>query len=126
MGVFDRQIEVAKRLIAKNGQSVIWRTLVDGPLSDPDEPWNPSEAVPSENNVKIVFLPYSASNNQFIKYLKGTNVTEGALTGLMAQVTFEPKAKDTVIRGTKELAIKTIDELSPNGQSILWFVEFEL
>ncbi len=125
MGVYDRQIANAKRQIAAKGQSVTWRVLRDGAPSDPSKPWKPSAGAPDNKTVKIVFLPFTTSNNQLIRYLKGTEVTEGGLTGLMGAVDFEPKAKDVVIRDGKELVVKSIDPLAPNGEVVLYTLEFD-
>ncbi len=125
MGVYDRQIATALRLIKAKGQVVTWRKLDDGAPADSSKPWKPSAATPDDNTVSIVFLPPTKENKQLIRYLKGTEVPTGSLDGLMHAVSFEPAAKDIVIRDGKELVIKSIDPLSPNGEVILYFLEFE-
>jgi len=125
MGQFDRQIETAKRLIAKNGQTVIWRKPA---VTTPDvlKPWKPAAATPTDyNDVKICFLPPGRVGQELVRYLKGTEVTTGSVQGLMSAVAFEPSANDIVIRDGKTLIIKSIDPLSPNGQIILYTIEFE-
>ena len=124
MGVYDRQIASAKRQIAAKGQDVTWRVLVDGAPADSSKPWKPSQATPDDKPVKIVFLPSTMANNQLIKYLKGTEVPTGSLTGLMAAVDFEPKAKDVVVRDGVELVVESIDLIAPNGEPILYTLEF--
>lgn len=124
MGVYDRQIASAKRQIAAKGQDVTWRVLVDGAPPDASKPWKPSAATPDDKPVKIVFLPHTTAKNQLIRYLKGTEVPTGALTGLMAAVDFEPKAKDVVIRDGVELVVESIDLIAPNGEPILYTLEF--
>lgn len=119
MGKFDRQIATAKRLIQKNGQLVQWkRTVKDLSTTNP---WEQVETEPILNDVYICFLP---STDPWIKYIKGTDVTAGALYGLMGQTSFDLSSGDVVIRDDKELRIKTIDKLSPNGQNILYTIEF--
>ena len=119
MGKFDRQIATAKRLIQKNGQLVQWkRTIKDISLTNP---WEQVETEPVLNDVYICFLP---STDPWIKYIKGTDVTADSLYGLMGQTSFGLSAADVVIRDAKELRIKTIDKLSPNGQNILYTIEF--
>lgn len=124
MGIFDRSIENAKRAIKEKGQVVIWRTLVDELSIDPNKPWLPSASIPVENSVSIVFLPLSKENREFLRYLKETSIPTGSLSGLMGAVSFEPKIKDVVIRDNKELVVLNFDKISPNGNAILYIVEF--
>lgn len=124
MGKFDRQIETAKRLISKNGQTVTWRKVgVDTP--DPSKPWKPAADTSTDTDVVICFLPPGRIGQELIRYLKGTEVTTGSVQGLMSAVDFEPSANDVVIRDGKTLRIKSIDPLSPNGQIILYTIEFD-
>lgn len=124
MGQFDRQIETAKRLIAKNGQTVTWRKVgVDTP--DPSKPWKPAADTSTDTDVVVCFLPPGRVGQELIRYLKGTEVTTGSVQGLMSAVSFEPTANDVVVRDGKTLRIKSIDPLSPNGQIILYTIEFD-
>jgi len=124
MGRFDRQIATALRLIKKNGQLVQWRQLQRSDV--PGKPWEVSSQPPVDRNVYICFLPVDKDNKEFINYLRGTNeIKMGSLIGLMGQVSFEPDAADFVIRDGKQLEIFNVDLLSPNGQKILYTVEFK-
>jgi hypothetical protein len=128
MGRFDRQIETAKRAILKNGEFCTWRVptaVVDTPPSD--TPWKPTSDTPTDyDDISILFLPSSGSLNQLIHFIKGTEVTTGSTKALMASVAFVPSAKDVVIRSSGEtLRIKSIDPLAPNGQNILYTIEFD-
>lgn len=124
MARFDRQIATALRLIKKNGQLVQWRQLQRA--DDPSDPAAVIESDPVDRNVYICFLPVDKDNKEFINYLRGTNeIKMGSLIGLMGQVSFEPDAADVVMRDGKPLEIFNIDLLSPNGQKILYTVEFK-
>lgn len=79
----------------------------------------------TDNSVMIAFFNYSTQNQQLIKYIAGSEVTIGSLWGLMPHVEFEPRTKDIVLRDGKELIIKSADLLSPNGEEIMWTVEFQ-
>ena len=123
---FDRAIATAQRLIERNGQLVVWRGLTNGAPSDADKPWLPSDSVPVNHDVFICFVPVKdRATRQFFAELSGREVVVGSLAGLMGNVTFEPTLKDVVIRDGTELAIDTIDLLSPNGQKVLWTIEFK-
>lgn len=126
MGRFDRQIETAKRLIELNGQKVTWRRIFDDDINAA-EPWKSEDAgAPVEvPNISICFLPINQINNQLIRALTGTDeATTGSVYGLMGAVSFDPSRKDVVIRDGIEYAIKSIDTLSPNGQKILYTIQF--
>lgn len=125
MARFDRQIASAKRLIEKNGEKCIWRSIPAETPADPDKPWNGGTNVPVESDVFICFVPVrNRDSRQFIEALAGTEVQIGKLAGLMGNVPFEPNLNDVVIRNGVELRMTTIDLLSPNGQKILYTLEF--
>lgn len=124
MAQYDRQIATAIRLIAKYGQAVTWRSANE--TENALEPWKATAGTPTDTEVSICFVP--AKDNEWRKlfyYLKGTEVPAGKLAGLMGQVSFTPSLKDVVIRDGKTLRIANIDLLSPNGQKILYTLEFD-
>jgi hypothetical protein len=127
MAQFDRQIATAVRLIAKYGQAVTWQIVNDGTPADAAKPWKPSEATDTSNTVTICFVPIRENDwRKLLMYLKGTEVPIGRLAGLMAgNVAFEPKLKDVVVRDNVTLHVSSVDLISPNGQKILYVLEFE-
>lgn len=125
MARFDRQIETAKRLIAKNGELVVWRVIDDALPVDPAKPWEPAAATPVNHDVSICFLPVDRQTMETFNFIKGTEVPKGSVMGLMGAVAFEPNMKDVVIRNGSELRIASLDALSPNGQAILYTVVFQ-
>lgn len=126
MGVYDRQIATAKRLIAAKGQSVIWRQLTDGNPADSDKPWNAGETRKKDHTVSIVFLPDTRSGYEMLRAMGVTEVPKGNMIGLMAQVPFTPALKDIVLRDGVPVAIRTITPLAPNGENILYTVGFDV
>lgn len=124
-GRFDRQIATAKRLIQKNGQKVTWRVMTDGAPADENKPWKAGVGSYEEHEVFICFLPEDLRNKEFIRYLTGMEVTTGTIIGLLGNVPFNPSPKDVVIRDGVEYRINDIELLSPNGQKVLYTVEFK-
>ena len=126
MARFDRQVQTAKRLIAKNGQLVKWRIVRDASPANPAQPWKPTNpATPVEEDVTICFLTVDKDTYETASYMAGGEVPMGAVLGLMGAVSFEPSLKDVVIRDGKELRLFNIEELNPNGQTILYTMVFK-
>lgn len=125
MARFDRAIQTALRLIAKNGEKVKWRVIDDAAAPDPSQPWNPGPATPEDKDVTICFLPVDRQTMETFTFIKGTEVPKGSVMGLMGNVPFNPNLKDVVIRNGVELRIANIDVLSPNGQKVLYTVVFQ-
>lgn len=127
MAQFDRQIATARRLIEKYGQAVVWQTVNQGAPVDAAQPWKSSAAADTPNDATICFVPVRDNDwRKLLAYLKGTEVPVGKLAGLMpGDVTFEPKLKDVVVRDGVTLNVTNIDLISPNGQKVLYILEFE-
>lgn len=124
MGQFDWAIDLAKELIATNGQPVKWRVNRTVAPIDVNKPWDVAQAAPVDHDVTIVFLPDNRDNRELIAYLRGTEVPKGRVTGLMAATSFDPAAKDTVLRNGVALSVECIDALAPDGNAILYTLEF--
>jgi hypothetical protein len=125
MGVYDRQIATAQRLIKEKGQTIIWRSMTDGAPSDSDQPWKPSAATQTDYMADVLFLPRNRRNQEFLSLMEGIEVPKGDIVGYMGGVTFTPTLKDTIIRGGETYTIASLDHLSPNGESILWVMGLE-
>lgn len=130
MGVFDRQIESVKRLIEKYGELITFKRLAYT-VSDPNKPWLQTEIPETNKDLKIVFLSPGASastlfGRELLQYLKGTQTITGEVRGYMASGSIVPRQNDIVIRNGKEIKISAIDILNPNGQDILYTLEFYL
>lgn len=125
MGVYDRQIATAKRLIAKKGEVVTW--LPSTTVQDNSKPWQttqPGGTHPSYN-VSIAFIPISDNPiDALLRFVKGTSVTDGTLKGYMGQVPFAPATNDSIVRDGKTYIVKSIDPLAPNGEPILYEIYF--
>uniref|UniRef100_A0AAU6W1F2 Head-tail joining protein n=1 Tax=Pseudomonas phage Pavpe01 TaxID=3138545 RepID=A0AAU6W1F2_9VIRU len=127
MGVYDRQVATAKRLIAKYGELVTWNSYGASVPEDPAEPWNPTDIEPDKHTVRVAFFPTGSSISQLIRFMKNGDIETGNELGYMAQVPFVPSGKDTLTRTDgSEYRIKNIDPIDPNGEGvILYTVEFQ-
>lgn len=126
MARFDRAIATAERLIARNGQAIKWRIVKDA-AAPVQTPWKPGEAADEDKDAIICFLPVDKESRQLFTFLRGqSDVPTGYTLGLMkGNIDFEPSLTDVVVRDTKLLRIKSLDLLSPNGQKVLYTMEFE-
>ena len=122
MGIYDRQIATAKRLIKAKGQLVIWRQPIDGARS---KPWIANSASSADYNVSIAFFPYGTFTRETIKANRNTDVPTVMLYGLMPAVEFIPKIRDIVITPTDTYNVVSIDPLAPNGDIIYYQIGFE-
>lgn len=124
MARFDRQIEMALRLIKKNGEEIIWKSIVE-PTVNPAEPWKPDSIDAIEYPATICFLTVDRVGMETLSFQYAKEVPKGLVFGLMGQVEFEPNLKDVVIRHGVEYRILNIDILSPNSQIILYEIIFQ-
>lgn len=129
MGVYDRQIATAARLIEAKGQLCTWRE----PGTPTGSPAAPTPGLPVDRPVHIVFL----SNNKqeglagLLSMIAGTEVPTGGMRGLMAAVPFTPTLMGRVARAPAfaepSLSLmddKGIDVLNLNGEIILYYLRF--
>ena len=108
-------------MIKKYGQSVTWRTIINGTPSDPTKPWKPSNDILVDNTVRIAFLPRNKEREKSLQYRKDSEVPKGLLLGYMGQASFTPKLKDVIIRGDKQYVVETIDTVEPNNEGVILY-----
>lgn len=115
MGVYDRQVATAKRLIAKNGKQCQW-TKMTTVLDDPAKPWAGGEDVPQVFAPRIAFLPATdgASGFGITKLRDATQTAKFSTYGLMAAQDFTPDVVDMVTCNGVPLVIIAVDTLAPN------------
>lgn len=126
MSVYDRQIANAQVKIKAKGQKCTWRKVVP-PAND--NPANPSAGTETDYTVYIAFFPniqirFGASSSM----LRDTEVPSGKFYGLMGAVPFEPEEGDTVLTSKGKvygiIDKDGINELAPNGDTILYQIRF--
>lgn len=123
MGVYDRQIATAKRIIKAKGAECVWKRTT---AAEGGDAWNPQPGVPQEWPVSIAFFSpkdLGRGTGEFIAALRGTEVPTSKEIGLMAGgLEFDPSADDVIERWDGVKGIETIDRLAPNGEAVLFFV----
>lgn len=127
MGVFDRQIATARRLIDRYGEACLWQQPGD---KDPSKkPWQGSAVdTPDPIPVKIAFFPNGAENNfaAVLQALGDTNVNTASEYGLMAAVDFDPATSDSLTDSSgRAVEIVDLSPLRPNGEVIFWKLQLE-
>ncbi|QJD54395.1 putative tail protein [Sphingomonas phage Eidolon] len=122
MGVYDRPIATAKRLIAKYGEDCLWQKPGEKDVSA--KPWvGTSENAPDPTPVKIAFFPNGGDNSlaAVIAALGDTDTNIASEYGLMPAVDFDPATSDTLTDSNgNNVEIVKMTPLRPNGQIILW------
>jgi hypothetical protein len=124
MGVYDRQIALALRMIKAKGQLCTWVQYtpgIGGTLA------NPVDDIATEYaNTPILFLPQKQTSlATALSLLVGSEVPTGGMRALMPRVSFNPTLKDMILRNGEELGISDrngIDVLAPNGDTILYYL----
>lgn len=119
---YQRQIATAKRMIAKKGAAVTWRSITD-PTPVVGQPWKDGTSGDVDYDVKILFLP-AGQRLKFAALAAGNDIPEGVELGYMASVDFVPSVRDSIIRGGVELRVTSIDPLQPDGTPILYELLF--
>lgn len=130
MGIYDRQILTAKRLLFRNGQSVTWREPA-APITAPTgpaQPWKPTAGIPTDYpDTRIAFFPNTKENRETLHYSNDTDIPAGSEIGLMGAVDFNPTLKGIVIRPDgQQLRVKSISPIKPNGEIILYTIDFDV
>jgi len=118
MGVYDRQIAVATRLIKAKGEVCTWRKAGAPTIADASKPWIKEDAAPTDSTVSIVWL---SDNSSPFQMLTSSEVESGGQKGLMASVPFTPDLKDMIITSSgKALQLEKLFPIAPNGKALLW------
>jgi len=122
MGVYDRPIATAKRLIAKYGEDCLWQK--PGEKDEGVKPWVGSSVEPPDPvPVKIAFFPNGGDNSlaAVLAALGDTDVNVASEYGLMAAVDFDPATSDSLTDSNNNVVeIVKMTPLRPNGEIILW------
>lgn len=113
MGVYDRQVASALKLIAKKGATVTYRAL-----EATSHTFEGDELSYVDHSVKIAFIPVDRVDHENQLYREFTDIPIGFVLGYMGRVSFRPSMKDIVIFNGVTYTIRNITEYNPNGESI--------
>lgn len=113
MSRFTSAINLAERLIKKNGQEVILQSTSLPP--DGAMPWRPDKNKATSSVITAVFLNYAQNliDGEMIR-----NSDQQVLVA--AKDTVPPKVSDTIVRDDEVWAIVAVKILNPNGEKILY------
>lgn len=124
MGVYDRQIATAERLIREKGKAVqvVRQTTT---IPDPDKPWEPG--VPGETTTDAygVFLNFNQNDLETMSKMPGASEVQAsdrkvllAAASAGAPLTTNDKLRDA----DGDWSIEWVQVLAPNGENILYTV----
>lgn len=127
MSEYDSLIDLAKRLIKKKGQAVIWRQV--SAKASVEQPWKTASSTSKDLKPYVCFVSTADKEwRKILAYLKGSEVPTGRLAGLMGAQAFSPTLKDTIIRKfngvDKTLTLINADVVGPAEEPVLWILEF--
>lgn len=123
---FSMHVKTVQNVIKKYGQSVVYNRVS---ITSSENAWESGESKGEDLSVKMIFLPPTSSGDtqfgkELLSYLSGTESSYSQVRGYMADAGFTPAKNDIVSRGGKQLTIKAIDTLAPDGTAILHVLEF--
>lgn len=120
MGVFDRQIATALRLIAKNGAPCSWTK--ETVTNDVSEPWIVDDTDPESFTASLVFLPVDREGFETLRAMRETEIPGGHSLAYMGAVEFVPALNDIVTRTSdgEKFRVVFVDKIAPNGDVIVY------
>lgn len=127
MGVYDRPIATAQRLIRKYGEECAWQKP---PVETAGVPGYPGVgATPDPIPCHLAFfsgrdLGRGRGLEAFLAMMQGMEVPQNGEFALLAGgIDFTPENTDTITRSDgSPVAIKDIDRLAPGGVPVLYYV----
>ena len=122
MGTYDRQVATAERLIREKGKPVqVVRQTTTQP--DPDQPWLPGEPTTTIDDAYGVFLNFNRKDMETLSKMQGASeiqVSDRKVLLAAAAVTASPTTTDLLRDEDGDWSIESVQELAPNGESILY------
>ena len=121
MGVFDRQIASALRLIKKNGMKCTYHSVQAIP--DSPQEWNGDDPITATYEVDMVFIPVDRVDRDTQVYREYQDVPLNFTQCYIPIVPFVPKLKDYFFRDGKQYNVQRVVEYKPNNEVIAYMLE---
>ena len=120
--MFEKQLLSTRKTVEKYGQPIqLCKKTV---TQDQDTPWEATYEN-SYTDAYAVFLPVDKTFEAFQYYIGDTELHAGMVRIIFPNYGVVPELTDTVIRDERIYKIKKIEELSPNGTPILWYLDLQ-
>jgi hypothetical protein len=113
MGVYDRQVASAIRMIKEKGALSVFRSITKS-----SNTYEGDELTYTDYAVNIACVPVDRVDHETQMYREFTDIPVGYTLGYMGAVDFKPTMKDVVVFGGVTYTIRNIIEYNPNGESI--------
>lgn len=122
MGVYDSQVALAERLIREKGKAVsIVRQTTTVP--DPSKPWEPGTSSESLDPAYGVFLNFNQVDMETMSKMAGASEIQASDRKVLlaaAALSGAPTTNDKLRDESGDWSIEWVQELAPNGESILY------
>jgi hypothetical protein len=121
MGVYDRQIASALRMIKKYGQPVT--ITQDTVTKDPDQPWVETPGIITKPDVMCAFFPPTLRTMQTAGITAKTDVPMGYAEVYIGQIAgFQMTPKDRITDKAGNIwNIKYFNAINPNGDGVILY-----
>lgn len=122
MGVYDRQIALAERLIREKGKPVQIISKA-ATIPDADEPWKQGPSDDTSKSAYGVFLNFNQNDMETIGKMPGASEIQvgDRKVLLAASAAGNPPTVDDQLRDeTGDWSIEWVQVLAPNGENILY------
>lgn len=127
MSTFDYNefVQLALDMLAEFGSPVVWQK--PAPESVGNDPWRDERTgdAPRFTPNMVFFSPLDLARGrgQFAMFAKGSDIVNYTEVGLLAGgCGFVPDVADTLTRNGKNVQIVEIDQVSPTGIPVLYFI----
>lgn len=121
MGVYDRQVALAERLIREKGKVV--QIVRQTTVTDPTKPWE--SGIPTEvlDDAHGVFLNFNQKDLETMSKMSGASEIQASDRKVLlaaAALSGAPTINDKLREVDGDWSIEWVQVLSPNGENILY------
>jgi hypothetical protein len=120
MGTYDRQVALAERLIREKGKAVNIVRLVPAIGSNPWDDGPPTEVLDPAFGVFLNFNQKDLETQSLMPSISEIQASDRKVLIAAASTTSPPTLTDMLRDESGDWSIKYVQELSPNGENILY------